>query len=133
MTFHKSKYIAVDFDGTIVENVFPDVGIPVPGAIKWMKKWISEGHRVILWTCRNDIGEGENYLSEAVKYCQDNGVEFFQVNTNPQTWTQSPKIYANVYIDDKAIGTPLRLDMSGEKMMVDWEVVGPMVEEILKK
>ncbi len=46
--------VAIDFDGTIVEHKFPEVGKPVPGAIEWMKKWQDAGAQLILWTMRSD-------------------------------------------------------------------------------
>jgi hypothetical protein len=107
--------IAVDFDGTIVEHEFPEIGRPVPGAFEWMKKWQQAGALLILWTMRSDGRTGggrENgpVLTEAVEFCRKNGVEFHAVNANPSqaVWTSSPKVYAHIYVDDAAAGCPLR-------------------------
>lgn len=124
--------VAVDFDGTIVEHEYPDVGKPVPGAIEWMRRWQDAGAKLILWTMRdrwNQV-EGRDCLREAVDYCKQAGVEFHGVNRNPeqQSWTGSPKVYANIYVDDAAFGCPLIESMqAGKRPFVNWEQVGPAV------
>jgi hypothetical protein len=126
----KYPIIAVDFDGTIVEHQFPDIGKEVPGAIAWLKQFQGMGARLILWTMRSDErGDGTNPLSEAVEFCKSRGIEFWAVNTNPEqtSWTDSPKAYAHVYIDDAACGCPLRESFTTDRPMVDWSVVGPDV------
>lgn len=133
-------YIGIDFDGTIVAHEFPDIGAPVPGAFRWMKEWQAAGAKLILWTMRSDgrTGEGrENgpVLTDAVEFCRANGVEFFAVNENPtqRCWTNSPKIYAHVYVDDAAAGCPLRPNPKmGGRPYVDWDMVGPAVMEMIK-
>jgi hypothetical protein len=120
--------IAIDFDGTIVEHVFPEIGKPVPGAFKWMKRLQKAGAKLILWTMRSDGQSHGDVLSQAVELCRDNGIEFFGVNGNPEqhTWTTSPKAYAHVYVDDAAFGCPLRENPRvGGKPFVDWDTVGP--------
>lgn len=132
--------IAVDFDGTIAEHEFPDIGAPVPGAFDWMRKWQETGAKLILWTMRSDGRDGEGkengpVLTQAVEFCRTNGVEFWGVNGNPSqgSWTQSPKAYAHLYVDDAAFGCPLRENRkSGNRPMVDWSVVGPAVLEQIK-
>jgi hypothetical protein len=127
--------IAVDFDGTIVDHCFPDIGAPCPGAFDWLKRWQAAGAKLILWTMRSDgrTGTGKEngpVLTEAVEFCRRNGVEFFAVNENPQqaSWTQSPKVYAHVYVDDAAHGCPLKENpRAGGRPMVDWSAVGPAV------
>lgn len=115
--------IAVDFDGTIVEHRFPDLGKPVPGAIETMKECIALGARIILWTMRSDT-EPEPYLTHAVDYLKKNGIELFGVNKNPETdWSTSPKAYAHIYVDDSALGCPLIQSTSSGRPMVDWSVV----------
>lgn len=140
--------IAIDFDGTIVDHRFPDIGTPVPGAIEWMKRFQSAGATLILWTMRSDmrgaddavgpngVGPDHNYLEDAVAYCRDNGVEFWGVNGNREqsSWTDSPKAYAHLYIDDAAFGCPLRENpRMGGRPFVDWDVVGPAVMAMLER
>ena len=67
--------IAVDFDGTIVEHHYPEIGPEIPFAIETLKMLIKDHHRLILWTVR----EGE-LLDAAVEWCRQRGVEFYAVN-----------------------------------------------------
>lgn len=126
------KPIAIDFDGTIVEHMFPGIGSPVPGAIKWLKLFKEAGAVLILWTMRSDgIPAYTKFLTAAVEFCRKHGVEFDFVNENPQDWTNSPKAYAVRYVDDAAAGCPLIYPGGGRRPYVDWEKVGPMVMEVL--
>ena len=121
-------FIAIDFDGTIVDHRFPEIGKPVPGAFEWMKKFKEAGADLILWTMRSDGQANGDVLTEAVKFCEDNGVVFDYINENPQNWTTSPKAYAHFYIDDRAFGCPLRKNpRMGGQPMVDWSKVGPTI------
>lgn len=113
--------IAIDFDGTLVEHKYPDIGNESPYAFQALRHLIEKGHRLILWTMR----DGET-LKEAVKFCEERGVFFWGVNSNPEqsSWSNSPKAFANLYIDDAAIGVPLRLAReAGVRPVVDWECV----------
>lgn len=100
----KKFRIAVDFDGTIVLHDFPNIGNPVFGAFPFLKDWRAKDDVVlILWTVRS----GE-YLEQAVRFCREYGVEFDHVNSiASDTWSKSPKAYANIYVDDAALGAPL--------------------------
>ena len=126
-------YICVDFDGTIVEHEFPNIGAPVPGALTWIKRWQALGAKVILWTIRSDDPKEESFvLQEAVQYLSDNGIQLFGINENPtQDWSSSPKAYGHIYVDDAAIGCPLTHPTDGGRPYVDWSKVGPEVEAAL--
>jgi len=93
--------IAVDFDGTIVEHNFPDIGKPNIALINkllWLK---NIGHKIVLWTCREGI-----MLEDAIQYCKIYGLIFDGVNENIRDVPYSNfsrKIYADIYIDDRAI------------------------------
>lgn len=95
--------IAVDFDGTIVENKYPNIGKPILFAFETLKMLHKKGHLLILWTCR----EGEA-LQQAVDFCKENGIVFYAVNSNfPEEEIEnaiSRKIDANIYIDDRNVG-----------------------------
>jgi hypothetical protein len=95
--------IAVDFDGTIVEHMYPQIGRPMPFAFETLKELQLLGHNIILWTYR-----AEKELEEAVQFCKRNGLEFYAVNKSyPDEEfdnTTSRKIYADIYIDDRNIG-----------------------------
>ena len=95
--------IAVDFDGTIVEHRYPEIGEPRPFAFETLRL-LQKRHQLILWTYRSG-----KELEEAVEFCRKNGVEFYAVNKNypeekfdPET--TSRKIDADIYIDDKNLG-----------------------------
>ena len=67
--------IAVDFDGTIVEHRYPDIGEIIPGAFEVLRDLQANGHRLILWTVRDGID-----LKNAVDFCLDHGIIFYAVN-----------------------------------------------------
>lgn len=94
------KIIAVDFDGTLCENAWPDIGDPITEVINYIKKQKKEGAQIILWTCRVD-----QKLAEAVSWCAKQGIFLDAVNQNvPEIikafGTDCRKIYADIYIDD---------------------------------
>lgn len=96
--------IAVDFDGTIVEHKYPEIGKPQLFAFETLKQLQKQGHKLILWTYRTG-----KELDEAVTFCKENGIEFYAVNKNyPEEKfndkNTSRKILANIYIDDRNIG-----------------------------
>lgn len=104
--------IAIDFDGTIVKHAFPRIGEPMPRAFEVIKRLKEAGHKLILWTCREDEGFNINrqYLSDAVKFCKENGVEFDAVNETIQGEEfRDPKYdqrkpYCHLFIDDRNLG-----------------------------
>lgn len=114
--------IAIDFDGTIVKHKYPIIGEDI-GAIPVLKELIDNGHKLILYTMRSN-----KELQEAVDYLKDKGIEFWAINENPSQkhWTSSPKIYANMYIDNAGIGIPLIYSLD-EKPFVNWEGVKEML------
>ncbi len=121
-------YICVDFDGTIVDHAFPKIGVPVPGAIEWMKRWVEVGAKLILFTMRSG-----DVLSDAVTYLEKNGVALHGINHNPDqsSWSASPKAYGHIYVDDAAFGCPLLALDGFNRACVDWDIVGPQVEAAL--
>jgi len=121
--------ISVDFDATIVDHKYPDIGEPVPKAIDYIKKFVDAGAKIILNTMRSG-----KELQEAVNYLKDNNIELFGVNENPtqSDWTTSPKPYANLYIDDANYGQPLKEDPKFDRPYVDWDITGPEVLKIIE-
>ena len=77
-----SKALFVDFDGTIVEFAFPRIGKPMPDAFRVMKRLQENGYKLVLWTCREDEGYkiDKQFLTQAVEFCRENGIEFDGVN-----------------------------------------------------
>jgi hypothetical protein len=95
--------IAVGFDGTIVENKYPEIGEPLLFAIDSLKMLQEKQHQLVLWTPR----KGEK-LQEAVSFCKQRGLHFYAVNASYEeeiyNATISRKISADVFIDCKNIG-----------------------------
>lgn len=122
-------YIAVDFDGTCVSHEYPSVGKDI-GAVPVLKKLTENGHKLILNTMRS----GDD-LSDAVKWFEENEISLYGINNNPSQkfWTDSPKVYAHLYIDDAALGCPLIFDhaISG-RPFVNWVMVDEILEKIIK-
>ena len=110
--------IAVDFDGTIVEHRYPEIGREIPFATDTLKMLIKEGHRLILWSVR----EGK-LLDEAVEWCRERGVDFYAVNKDyPEEGREdrnfSRKLKVEMFIDDRNIGG-----------LPDWGIIYKMVTE----
>lgn len=117
---------AVDFDGTLCESRFPDIGAPNTKLINWLIRKQNAGDKVILWT--NRMGER---LRDAVEWSRGHGLVFDAVNENiPEIMERykeilngeppSPKITADVFIDDAACGEGLPFNRSSCKMDDCW-------------
>jgi len=95
--------IAIDFDGTIVEDAYPQVGKPQLFAFETLKRLQNDGHRLILWTYRCG-----SKLTDAVNFCKENGIEFYAINNSfpneEYKGKVSRKIAADLFIDDRNIG-----------------------------
>jgi hydroxymethylpyrimidine pyrophosphatase-like HAD family hydrolase len=103
MITHNSKIIAIDFDGTIVEDEYPRIGKPIIFAFETMLQLQKEGNRLILWTYR----DGET-LQEAINFCLKNGIQFYAINKNyaEEEFNEKTrrKIKADIFIDDRNVG-----------------------------
>lgn len=96
------KIIAVDFDGCLVTNCFPEVGEPIPETIAALKHEQENGTKVILWTCRRD-----EQLIAAVEFCAQHSIHIDAVNRNLPEIVEAfggdtIKVFANEYWDDRA-------------------------------
>lgn len=97
--------IATDFDGTIVEHRYPEIGAEIPFATETLRMLINDRHKLILWSVR----EGK-LLDEAIEWCRERGVEFYAVNRDyPEESVEgnnhfSRKVKADIFIDDRNIG-----------------------------
>lgn len=126
----KPQIIAVDFDGTVVTHEYPKVGRDV-GAVSVLRELVESGHKLILWTMRSsDRADGSDPLKDALQWFEDNLIPLWGLNSNPDqhNWTGSPKAYANIYIDDAALGAPLLPGLTGERPFIDWKTVREMLE-----
>lgn len=127
--------IAIDFDGTCVTHEFPKVGKDI-GAASVLKALVRAGHSLILYTMRSntkgntgfsdcvpEVHNG-NFLDDAINWFKENDIELYGIQSDPHqtTWTSSPKCYAELYIDDAALGVPLVFPVN-ERPFVNWEVV----------
>lgn len=122
---------AIDFDGTCVEHDYPRIGPDVPGAAGTLLQLVEQGHELILWTMRSDEG-----LAEAIGWFEARGIPIKAANVNPdqRSWTDSPKVYAGVYIDDAALGCPLvrpsaePWETDRPRPYVDWKAVRKLLQ-----
>ncbi len=118
---NSGKIIAVDFDGTIVEHKYPNLGKEMLFAFATLKALQGKGHRLILWTYR----QGEP-LEEAVEYCRQNGVIFYAINEAYLGESVEPgysrKINADIFIDDRNVGGFLGWDRI-------WQILHPEGKE----
>lgn len=122
-----NKIIAVDFDGTIVMHKYPDIGREVPDAVRVLKRLKEAEYLLILWTMRSG-----DKLQEAVDYCASKGISFWGINRNPlqSSWTDSPKAYAPLYIDDAAVGCPTLYDNGTQRAYVNWREIEAILTRI---
>ncbi len=128
--------IAIDFDGTCVTHEFPKIGHDI-GAVPILKRLVESGHKLVLFTMRSDITnptgdtdgiylKGGTYLTDAINWFKKNEIPLYGIQVNPtqHSWTTSPKVYAQLYIDDSALGCPLKIDYAiSNRPFVDWEIV----------
>lgn len=121
--------VGVDFDGTCVLFDYPKVGRSAPHAVAVLKELVSYGHQLILVTMRSDkedgVFGGHNGLTEAVQWFEKHRIPLYGIQTNPsqKEWTESPKAYCHIYIDDSALGCPLIQPKNGKRPYVDWRTV----------
>ena len=113
--------IAVDFDGTIVEHKYPEIGKEKPFAIQCLKQLQQEGNRLILFTSRED-----KLLEEALAFCHQRGLDFYAVNSNQPDDAlfkrKTAKVIADIYIDDHNLGG-----------LPDWDSIYALVSGLKRK
>lgn len=111
--------IAVDFDGTIVEHRYPEIGPEKPFATETLRMLIRDRHQLILWTVRSG-----RLLDEAIAWCRERGVEFWAVNRDfPEEDIEknehfSRKLKVDLFIDDRNLGG-----------LPDWGTIYRMISE----
>lgn len=107
-----SLILAIDFDGTIVEHKFPYIGKLLPGAKETINKWKDEGHRIIIWTCRNMVEPAYPEIEDATifgakRFLDENGIKYDAINSDVESvpfYIQARKVFADIYIDDRNLG-----------------------------
>lgn len=117
--------IAVDFDGTCVEHDYPAIGIDVEGAADTLRALTARGHRLILYSMRSG-----DKLAKAERWFKERNIELWGVNNNPEQkeWTESPKVFAHIYIDDAALGCPIMFIDGVCRPVVNWAKVRAQLE-----
>ena len=114
--------LAVDYDGTLFEGSWPDLGDPKEDVIAKVKKFKDAGSEIVLWTCREGVS-----LKEALERCKEVGLEFDSVNENSPSQKEymeqrkeegeifaTRKIFANFYLDDRAHNIDFFLKINAE-------------------
>lgn len=106
---------------------YPKIGEDVPYAVEVLRKLNENQVKIILWTIRS----GEP-LQEAANWFAEREIAIWAVNKNPNQrfWSKSPKAYAPVYIDDAALGCPLKLSSDGNRPYADWVEIEKLLEKI---
>jgi len=108
-TSEEGLIVAVDFDGTILQSEYPNVGEPIPYAVQSLNKMIDVGIRIVIWTCRSDI-------LPVIDFLDAHNIEVDAINSNNAltqkewekfNWKNSRKIGADVYIEDRGFINPI--------------------------
>lgn len=101
------RIIAIDFDGTIVEQSYPEMGKIKKNAKSIINRLYDEGNTIIIWTVRSNAN---NALDSMIRFLEEKQIKYHKINENADSilndssWTDfSPKIYADIYIDDRGI------------------------------
>lgn len=99
------KILAVDFDGCLVSNKYPEIGELNRGLAKELMFGGYMHWKKILWTSRTGA-----MLDEAINFCKTNHIYFDAINTNIDevkriTGDDTRKVYADLYLDDKSLMT----------------------------
>ena len=118
--------IGIDFDGTLVTHAYPDIGHDI-GATQVLLDLVRAEHQLWIWTMRS----GEMALA-ALEWCRKEGIQVMGINVNVQQkiWTNSPKLFCNLYIDDAALGCLLKTDPTiSDRPFVDWDGIRKLLIE----
>lgn len=130
-----TRVIAIDFDGTLFENKWPDIGAANWWVINAAKYEQRQGSKLILWT--NRTGE---HLKKALQACEKVGLEFDAVNESLPEWVSAfnndpRKIGATEYWDDKALSVPDIMRREQARVLREEKslpAVAPKLEEVTK-
>jgi hypothetical protein len=127
--------IYLDFDGTVVEHYFPEIGAENPHAIQVIARLQAAGHDLVLNTYRADIDQ--KHVQEALDYIHSfeeikQPIEkFLPEKLDPRAFDiEVAKESNQLYIDDIAEGIPMRRNIVLESgMMVDWMALEKILED----
>ncbi len=112
----RNAIVALDFDGTVVTHAYPNIGNDI-GAVPVLRELLDNGCRLILYTMRSG-----KLLDDALAWFKRNDIPLYAVNENPtqKEWTSSPKVHADLYIDDSGLGCPLKFADGVKRPFVNW-------------
>ena len=112
----RKAIIALDFDGTVVTHAYPEVGEDI-GAVAVLKELVAQEDKLILWTMRSGT-----LLEDAVAWFKKHDIPLWGINENPsqKEWTESPKLHADLLIDDSALGCPTCFLDGERRPAADW-------------
>lgn len=116
------KVILVDFDGTVVPKLPIGYSNYNTGAERVLRKLVDRGHKIVLWTCRNNSPDNpynyingkwrkETSLEEAVRWFKERDIELFGINSVPGEVLEvgtSRKALSSYVIDDTSICMPMK-------------------------
>jgi phage tail sheath gpL-like len=127
--------IYLDFDGTVVEHYFPEIGAENPHAIQVIARLQAAGHDIVLNTYRADIDQ--KHVQEALDHIHSfeeikQPIEkFLPQKLEPRSFDLDLAKESNqLYIDDISTGIPMRRNIVLEHgMMVDWVELEKKLEE----
>lgn len=114
------RTIGLDFDGTCVEHKYPGIGKTAPSAVSALRYFNSTGRRLYLFTVR-----GSYHIQGAIDWFNNNGIGLAGVQEIPEqkSWTDSPKICVDLFIDDRAFGAPLILPPDFSTPVINWNFI----------
>lgn len=121
--------IVLDVDGTVVKHHYPDLGEDVPYCVEVLKKWTDNGVGIIIDTMRSG-----KELDDAVEWFKKKGIPIYGIGKEPNQhkWTDSPKAYGILSVDDRNLGVPL-ISEEGERPYVDWKKIDEVYSEVILK
>jgi len=121
----KNLIMAVDFDGTIVQDAYPQIGSINMKTVEYIRRHQNQGTKLVLWTCRSG-----QQLEEAIMVCTGLGIKFDAINDNlpeikAKYGNNSRKVYADIYLDDRAF-------IPVEKYTEEVKIPGPTEVEVIE-
>ncbi len=121
--------IYLDFDGTVVEHEYPNIGKYNTGCFEVLRKLEKAQHTIILNTYRVDCTDGT--LQEAIKYIKTQAkislhdVEQRKIMPSPWDW-EVFRLRDLIFIDDICPGIPLKKSKNTRNKIVDWKAINKL-------
>lgn len=95
--------IAIDFDGTICEAQYPEVGKERECAKEYINKLYDLGYGIVINTCRT-----LHAATNAINFMEERGIKYHYFNTNfphliEEYGNDCRKISADIYVEDRCL------------------------------